>query len=509
MSKSAFSPPNNYHLASAQNPLDSSGDLVRAFLGLLCGTIVIATAVSGHIVSPIFAIGMTIILIAAMARWMPETALIAVLIAMIFQNTFVALVSPSIDTTTSFNIVRGYNFLILCGTWGISVLMYLFHFKGQNSELDRLSNVVFILLGIIGVYFLIGFVQNPLGAVIYLRSVATAVMLFHVCLIIFGFFKPRFTPVMTMITLAIILIGYVELFFVNEWNRLINGESFWNLTFIDGRNSLIWDRDARERGIVVKSIFDVFTVDLFNTPLLADLKISIRRLLGPNLHPISFAYIIGFFLAFSLYRGKFILAALLLPLLIFTNAKGPIILLVLVSFAWIAAQLFGHRFAFFSLLAAVFAYICLGVIVGLSIGDYHVLGFMGGVYNFFEFPIGRGIGTGGNLATNFAELDWSAYQAAGRTPIAIESAVGVLLYQLGFGAFLYLGICGWFAWKTVQVGAKTGQSVHLVAGFMLLVILANGVFQEEALFSPLAFGFIMAFNGMILGAYCKAGGVFR
>jgi len=71
---------------------------------------------------------------------------------------------------------------------------------------------------------------------------------------------------------------------------------------------------------------------------------------------------------------------------------------------------------------------------------------------------------------------------------------------------LYLGICGWFAWKTVQVGAKTGQSVHLVGGFMLLVILANGVFQEEALFSPLAFGFIMAFNGMILGAYCKAGG---
>ena len=506
MSKHTFASPNDYHLTSVQNTFDSFGDLVRAFLGLMCGTVVIAAAVSGHVINPIFAIGMTIILIAAMARWMPETALIAVLVAMMFQNTFVSLASPFIETTTSFNIVRGYNFVILCGTWGISVLMYLFHFKGQNSELDRLTNVVFILIGIIGVYFLIGFVQNPLGAVIYLRSVATAVMLFHVCLIIFGFFKPRFTPVMTMLSLAIILVGYIELFFVDEWNRLINGESFWNLTFIDGRNSLIWDRDARERGIVVKTIFDVFTVDLFNTPLLADLKISIRRLLGPNLHPISFAYIISFFLAFSLYRGKFILAALLFPLLVFTNAKGPLILLVLVSLAWVAARIFGHRFAFFSLLAAVCAYVCLGVVVGLYIGDYHVLGFMGGVYNFFEFPIGRGIGSGGNLATNFAELDWSAYQAAGRTPIAIESAVGVLLYQLGFGAFLYLGICGWFAWKTVQVGAKTGQSVHLVAGFMLLVILANGVFQEEALFSPLAFGFIMAFNGMILGAYCKAGG---
>ncbi|MEP1441860.1 MAG: hypothetical protein ABJK39_02495 [Hyphomicrobiales bacterium] len=506
MSKSAFASQQDFNRSNTHGAFDVSGDLVRAFIAMICGFAIISTAVSAHIISPIFAVGMIIILVAAMTRWMPETALIAVLIAMIFQNTFVALASPSIETTTSFNIIRGYNFVILCGAWGISVLMYLFHFRGQNSELDRLSNVVFALVGIIGVYFLAGFVQNPLGAVIYLRSVATAVMLFQLCLIIFGFFRPRFTPAMTMITLAIILVGYVELLFVNEWNRLINGESFWNLTFIDGRNSLIWDRDAVERGIVVKSIFDIFTVDLFNTPLLADLKISIRRLLGPNLHPISFAYIIGFFLAFSLYRGKFILAGLLFPLLIFTNAKGPIILLVLVSFAWIAAKLFGHRFAFFSLLAAVFAYVCLGVVVGLHIGDYHVLGFMGGVYNFFEFPIGRGIGTGGNLATNFAELDWSAYQAAGRTPIAIESAVGVLLYQLGFSAFLYIGMCGWFAWKTVQVGAKTGQSVHLVAGFMLLVILANGVFQEEALFSPLAFGFIMAFNGMILGAFCKAGG---
>ena len=506
MSEAAFASPKDYDQPTAQNTVDASVDLVRAFITLMCGTIIIAGAVFGHVINPLFAIGMTIILIAAVTRWMPETALIAVFIAMIFQNSFVALASPSIDTATSFNIVRGYNFIILCGAWSTSVLMYLLYFKGQNSELDRLSNLVFILIAVIGVYFVIGFVQNPLGAVIYLRSVASAVMLFQVCLIVFGFFNPRFTPVITILTLAIILIGYVELFFADEWNRLINGETFWELSNVDARDSLLWDRDAAERGVVVKSVFDGFTVILFNTPLLADFKIVIRRLLGPNLHPISFAYIVGFFFTFAIYRGKFILAGLLVPLLIFANAKGPIILLFFVTLAWIAARLFGHRFAFFSLLTALFAYIGLGVIVGLNIGDYHVLGFMGGVHNFIELPIGRGIGTGGNLATNFAELDWPAYQAAGRTPFAIESAVGVMLYQLGFAAFFYLGVCGWFAWKTVQVGAKTGQSIHLVAGFMLLAILANGVFQEEALFSPLAFGFVMALNGMILGAFCKAGG---
>ena len=506
MSESAFASPRDYSQSSPQNAFDASADLVRAFITLLCGIIIIAGAVFGHVINPLFAIGMTVILIAAVTRWMPETALIAVLFATIFQNTFVALASPSIDTASSFNIVRGYNFIILCGAWSTSVLMYLLYFKGQNSELDRLSNLVFILIAVIGVYFVIGFVQNPLGAVIYLRSVASAVMLFQVCLIVFGFFNPRFTPVITILTLAIILIGYVELFFADEWNRLINGETFWELSNVDARDSLLWDRDAAERGVVVKSVFDGFTVILFNTPLLADFKIVIRRLLGPNLHPISFAYIVGFFFTFAIYRGKFILAGLLVPLLIFANAKGPIILLFFVTLAWIAARLFGHRFAFFSLLTALFAYIGLGVIVGLNIGDYHVLGFMGGIHNFIELPIGRGIGTGGNLATNFAELDWPAYQAAGRTPFAIESAVGVMLYQLGFAAFFYLGVCGWFAWKTVQVGAKTGQSIHLVAGFMLLAILANGVFQEEALFSPLAFGFVMALNGMILGAFCKAGG---
>ena len=506
MSDAAFASTRDYYQPNTQSAADASADLVRAFITLLFGTIIIAGAVFAHVINPLFAIGMTVILIAAVTRWMPETALIAVFIAIIFQNTFVALASPSIDTASSFNIVRGYNFIILCGAWSTSVLMYLLYFKGVNSEIDRISNIIFILIGVIGVYFVIGFVQNPLGAVIYLRSVASAVLLFQICLIIFGFFNPRLTPVMTMLTLVLILTGYIELFFADEWNRLINGETFWYLSNVDAREALQWDRDAAERGIVVKSIFDDFTVILFNTPLLADFKIVIRRLLGPNFHPISFAYIIGFFLTFSIYRGKFILAALLVPLLIFANAKGPIILLFLVTLAWIAARLFGHRFAFFSLLAAVFAYIILGVIVGLNIGDYHVLGFMGGIHNFFELPIGRGIGTGGNLATNFAELDWQAYQAAGRTPFAIESAVGVMLYQLGFAAFFYLGVCGWLAWKTVQVGAKTGQSIHLVAGFMLLAILANGVFQEEALFSPLAFGFVMALNGMILGAFCKAGG---
>ncbi|MEP3671530.1 MAG: hypothetical protein ABJM86_01130, partial [Hyphomicrobiales bacterium] len=59
--------------------------------------------------------------------------------------------------------------------------------------------------------------------------------------------------------------------------------------------------------------------------------------------------------------------------------------------------------------------------------------------------------------------------------------------------------------KTVCLGASTKNSLHIVAGFALITILVNGIFQEEALLSPSGFGLIMALNGMILGAAIRTG----
>lgn len=208
---------------------------------------------------------------------------------------------------------------------------------------------------------------------------------------------------------------------------------------------------------------------------------------------------------FSLFRGSYVLAILLVPLLLFTNAKGALILLILVGVSWVIARLFGAKLGFGVLAAALLIYIAVGINLGLAIGDFHVLGFMGGVYNFLGNPFGHGLGAGGNLSVSFSTLDWSEYQAAGRTPIAIESAVGVLLFQMGIGALFYIGTCIWISWKTVVLGARTGHALHIAAGFALLTVLVNGIFQEEALFSPSGFGLIMALNGMILGAAARTG----
>ena len=55
-----------------------------------------------------------------------------------------------------------------------------------------------------------------------------------------------------------------------------------------------------------------------------------------------------------------------------------------------------------------------------------------------EWPFGRGLGVGGNLSDGYFAIDWSAAQQAGSIDGAAESAVGVLLYQMGIAALVPL-----------------------------------------------------------------------
>lgn len=485
--------------------LEMRDDVARAIVTIFIAALVTGVSVTAHVVHPIFAVLTAFTLSATLANWMPGAAVITVIFAALFQNLFVSLVSPLLTSETDFNIIRGYSFVILSAAWSVAFLGYLIRMRGQNPTLDRIMNVTTFLFVFIFFYFLLGFVQNPLGAVIYLRSIASAFMMFHLCFIFFARFPLRLSHAFAMVSFLIILFGYVEFFFRDEWISWTNGQAFWDWSTTKQRAAGEWDKDAKERGIVLKGFVDSITVDLFNTPLLGDLKIRITRLLGPNIHAISFAYGVVFFLMFALFRGSFLTAALLLPILLFANAKGALIVLFLVMASWGLARLFGAKFAFGILSVILLVYIAVGIVVGLQIGDFHVLGFMGGVHNFLDNPLGHGIGAGGNLSTNFSTLDWSEYQALGRTPIAIESAVGVMLFQMGVAAIFYVAICIWIAWKTIGVASKTGQSIHLAASFSLLTVLVNGIFQEEALFSPPALGLILAFNGMILGAAIRTG----
>ena len=63
-----------------------------------------------------------------------------------------------------------------------------------------------------------------------------------------------------------------------------------------------------------------------------------------------------------------------------------------------------------------------------------------------------------------------------------------------------IGILAYVARRLWQVYRVTLDPVLAAAAIALFTILFNGIFQEEALFAPLALGLIAAFAGFLLGS---------
>ena len=465
----------------------------------LAALVAVAFPVFAHTVHPAAGILSTIVLACALYAISPGAALTAVLFGALFQNLFVSLASPQITSGTDFNLVRGYNFQMLAVVWGLSWLEYLSTWRRDRVLTNRLMLWTSATLAVIFAYTMLGALEGPQSAIIYLRNIASALLMFQAALVISRLHVFRLDGVLALAALLLVVLGYVELLYRDDWLRWMNGYDFWRLSRADEIAAGIWDLQAKELGQVVLGLQDSFKITLFNTPLLADLGIRVERVFGPNMHPISYAYALAFFVIYTAYTRRFVLAVLLLPLLVIANAKGAVIMVVLSGIAFVVSRLFGMRFAFFSLFAMLCVYVAAGIVLGLRIGDFHVLGLMGGIYNFVEYPIGHGIGIGGNLTTNFATLDWSDFQAAGRTPVAVESSIGVLLYQMGVGALVVSACYVWLAWRTTLIASASGNALHAAVGFAVLIILFNGFFQEEALFSPLGIGILLTLAGVIHG----------
>jgi hypothetical protein len=95
----------------------------------------------------------------------------------------------------------------------------------------------------------------------------------------------------------------------------------------------------------------------------------------------------------------------------------------------------------------------------------------------------------------------------------MESAVGVLIFQMGVAGLALLGCIGWVGWKVWRLHLRAGDRLSGFIALGIVTTLANGIFQEEALFAPLALGAIMSFAGLLLGRDCRtavlAGGALR
>jgi hypothetical protein len=303
----------------------------------------------------------------------------------------------------------------------------------------------------------------------------------------------------------VLLCGFAEFFWREEWLTFTNGYSYWERSAGPNYVTMAYDKRLAETGIVATGLLDGFRITLFNTPLLADFGIEMLRLFGPNMHAISFAYALCFLSIFALYRGRLALAAGLFVVLVLTSAKGPLIVFLLVAASWLNFRLFGAKFAFLCHAVVLAIYAAAGIVLGFRLGDYHVIGLMGGLHEFLVNPIGGGIGAGGNLSSEFSKIDWPAAQAAGRTPFAVESAVGVLFSQIGVFALAVIGSYAWIAWRVLLIARETGNDLHAAAAFALATMVVTGLFQEEAYFAPLALAMFMALAGMIVGAAGRTG----
>lgn len=472
----------------------------EAVLAVVISIFLTAAPVVAHTLHPAAGVTLALLLGGVCAWRMPQVSVIAVIFALLFQNLFVSIMADHVVSEDDFDIIRGYNFMLLSVSWLVVVGSFLADWRSRNRAIDpfvKFSTIVFVLIGL---YFLVGFALYGMTAIVYLRNIVTPLLLFHLCLIIFMRSEVRPGLALTMVTVLFVLCGMVEVFDRLDWLELTNGYAYWELAMGPNYVTMAFDKMAEETGHISTGLLDGFSIMLFNSPLLADFEIEIMRLFGPNMHAISFAYALSFMAVFSLYRGRFVLAALLLVLLVLTSAKGPLILFLMVGISWTMSRIFGMRFAFFCHGLMLIVYTVVGIVVGLSIGDYHVIGLMGGLSEFLVNPIGRGIGAGGNLSSEFAKIDWPAAQEAGRTPFAVESSVGVLLYQMGVFAAAVIGIYTWISWRLLLIAERTGNNLHAATSFALMTMVASGLFQEEAYFSPLALGLFMALAGMIVGA---------
>ncbi|WP_314949043.1 hypothetical protein [Bradyrhizobium cosmicum] len=471
----------------------------------LVPTLCIAVATIGfvpilHVASPVLSLTVEVLIAIAIVVAVPTYAPAVAIFVLLFQNLFVSILSPLISAPSDLDFIKGYNFLVCSVMWLSTFGLYVFGQRNRSAETNQIMRWGVATLAVVALYFAIGFVQNGQAASVYLRNIVLPLFLFQLSLLTAATYEVRATPFLVTLAVVLILCGYVEFAFRDVWLAITNGYTFWGFDELKATHSGVWEAEMRATGNVPVDLKDRFSFDFLNTPLLEGFGLSkILRIHGPNMSAISFGYGIAFSGLFLFSVGRPFLGLAALPLLIVCSVKGALITVIFVIAAWISTRLLGAVVTLLLGLAGLMVFAVAAIYVGLQIGDYHVIGLMGGLNGFLEKPLGRGLGIGGNLSDSYFSIDWGAAQAAGTIDGAVESAVGVLIYQMGIAALMPLGFYFAMALKAWRLYASSGFLTQGLAGFGVMVVLLNGMFQEEALFAPPALGLMLSLTGLVIG----------
>lgn len=481
----------------AQPALDAPTQIVAAIA-------VTVLSVSCFAVSIVFGVAATFFLTLAVATALPATVPLVVACTFLYQNVVVAWFTPYISDNNAFDALRGANFIVAMTAYGAFFLASLGERARAVPELRRWLLWAIAVAGVVTVYFMLGAARgNAKDAVLYFRNTIIPLACFHIAIVAASLYRVELRKSLLWLGSGIIVYGYCELFFTFDFLSLFNGDEYVYRSIRRQIEGGYWEQVLKETGFVLRSLEDVMMSSFFNTPFFGDLFPKVFRIGGPNFHTISYAYALGIIAVWLLFKGRWVLPLAALPLLLVIGSKGAMFMVVTALLVQFFRRKLGARLAMLGVVSLSVTWIGAAIAYGWTHGDYHVIGFLTGLRDFLENPAGQGLGFGGNLSSTSVSVDWQHAQAVGATSVPVESAVGVMLYQMGVGSVLFFAFLTAIAGSARRRILKTGSADSWFAFVTVVTISANAVLQEEAFYAPLALGFALLLVGVSFGTHLR------
>jgi hypothetical protein len=461
---------------------------LAAFLGLTCHILLVREGgVALTSAGPLF--------LALLYARLPLAGLGVFLQVLLYQNWFLGVFSDGMDPS-AFQVLQGTAFLAVAVLAVVAAARVLWL---ERESVDRrvvaLARLTCAAIAVAAAYTVLGALRGPpASAAVYFRATVSMLLALLVGLDVGRTWSYRTVAVGFLIALAFgLVLTACEVLAPLTYYEATGAVSFMNHKY--GPANQDWPL------YTAQDVVNVRTAVLFNITGSESSETSFR-FGGPNQHPISYSYVLAVAAIVAVSLRQTWLLAVFLALLMSAGVKGSVILLL----ASVGLHVVWRTTASVRVLAAACAvftavYIGFGLAFGLANGDFHVIGFVGGVMGLLQNPIGHGIGVGGNLSADAqaGALAWQTLQHAGATDFALESAVGVLLYQMGVGTAVVL-----WAFAAVLRAARLRERVrgtslqsNAVVFIGLAVAVVNGVYQEEA-YSPYALGLLMLLGGVLI-----------
>lgn len=479
-------------------------DLSLVHLVVLAATLVIGVA--SFAVSMQIGLLVTAVVSLGLVAVAPALAPMLVLAGFLFQNLLTAAFTPLVQSAGALDVLRGTNFVILMAAFGMLIAV-AFLAPGRLPRPTRTwLNAILLLTAMITFYFFLGLVTGSAkDALVYLRNTITPVLTFAVGLLAASLYRVAFERLLLLMGALALLFGYCELVFQLDFLALFNGDDFYAARISEAlENNGELGTSLTRPGELYPGLHGLLTVPLFNLTFLNDFVPQLFRLSGPNFHPISYAYVIAILSCWRLFSGRWGFLVAALPILIAVGSKGAIMVVMASIVMRVCLTLFGARVAISATALMLIGYTTLAIVIGYANRDYHVIGFVSGIRFFFDNPIGRGLGLGGNLSgTAMALIDWPRAQAQGYTDVPVESTLSVMLYQMGIATGAYYGWLFLIIRSCLRLRGDGFPALRFFPAAVISAIAANSVLQEEAVYSPLGLGFALLIVGLFMGTHFR------